>query len=463
MLNQGAFECFGHPAFLADYGVKHGYVAGAMYKGIASADMTVAMAKAGLLSFFGAGGLSLAAVEKAIVQMKTRLGCVDRVGMNMLANFEQPEKEMALIDLYLRHGIRVIEAASYVSLSLALVYYRVSGLRVNGSQIECQHKIMAKISRPEVARKFLSPPPAAMVNKLVEQGLVSAQQAALAQCVPMADDICVEADSGGHTDQGIITVLLPAIKLLATQINTDCHYEKPVRVGAAGGLGTPNAMASAMLLGADFILTGSINQCTVEADTSDAAKDMLAEAQVQDMAIIPAGDMFELGAKVQVLRKGNLFHARANKLYDIYRHYASLEDLPPETLTMIEQQILGRSIADVWQETASYYQANRPEELLKAEKSAKHRMAMVFKWYFVHGSRLARQGDPAQRVNFQIQCGPSLGAFNAWVKNTRYENWRNRHVAEIAALLIEETLGYLRGYFLSGQMGVGSEEGRLVS
>ena len=45
------------------------------------------------------------------------------------------------------------------------------------------------------------------------------------------------------------------------------RYTKAIRVGAAGGIGTPEAAAAAFVLGADFILTGSINQCTVEAGT----------------------------------------------------------------------------------------------------------------------------------------------------------------------------------------------------
>ena len=47
----------GDPTFLRDHRVRHAYVAGAMVKGIASEAMVVRMANAGLLSFFGSGGL----------------------------------------------------------------------------------------------------------------------------------------------------------------------------------------------------------------------------------------------------------------------------------------------------------------------------------------------------------------------------------------------------------------------
>ncbi|MBY8854439.1 acyltransferase, partial [Saccharothrix sp. MB29] len=82
------------------------------------------------------------------------------------------------------------------------------------------------------------------------------------------------------------------------------RYARRVRVGAAGGLGSPEAEAAVFLLGAEFVVTGSINQCTPEAGVSDDVKDLLAGLDVQDTAYAPAGDMFELGARVQVARRG---------------------------------------------------------------------------------------------------------------------------------------------------------------
>jgi trans-AT polyketide synthase, acyltransferase and oxidoreductase domains len=51
-------------------------------------------------------------------------------------------------------------------------------------------------------------------------------------------------------------------------------------------------------------------------------------------------------------------------------------------------------------------------------------------------NRLALSGDPARKVDFQIHCGPAMGAFNQFVKGTPFENWRNRHVDDIAELLM---------------------------
>ncbi|WP_339068591.1 PfaD family polyunsaturated fatty acid/polyketide biosynthesis protein [Teredinibacter turnerae] len=440
----------GNRQFMQTYNVRSPYIAGAMYKGIASVDLVCAMAEQSMLSFLGTGGLKMPQVAQSIDEIKRRVGTNKPFGMNMLSNFEEPEKEMALIRLYLEKGVSVIEAASYISISDALVYYRLTGASLApDGQIQCAHRIIGKVSRPEVAMRFLSPPPSEKVQDLLQQGLITPQQAELAPSIPMADDICVEADSGGHTDQGVITVLFPAIRSIADELNLQFGYNQKVRVGAAGGLGTPQAIAAAFMLGADFVVTGSINQCTVEAGVSEDVKDMLEKAQPQDMAIVPAGDMFELGAKVQVLKKGSLFHVRANKLYELYKNYDSLDAIPRDVITKLEKQIFTRSIDEIWQETEAFYLRARPEEVKKAVESPKHKMALVFKWYFIHGTRMALRGERQQRVNYQVQCGPALGSFNQWVKGTELESWRNRHVADIASQLMQGAQDYVNRFMLA--------------
>jgi trans-AT polyketide synthase/acyltransferase/oxidoreductase domain-containing protein len=45
----------------------------------------------------------------------------------------------------------------------------------------------------------------------------------------------------------------------------------------------------------------------------------------------------------------------------------------------------------------------------RAERSPRHKMALVFRWYFVHSTRLALKGIEEGKVDFQIQCGPAMG------------------------------------------------------
>jgi trans-AT polyketide synthase/acyltransferase/oxidoreductase domain-containing protein len=300
-----------------------------------------------------------------------------------------------------------------------------------------------------VAAAFMQPAPEAMVKALLATGKITTAEAELGQSLPMADEICVEADSGGHTDQGVAYALMPAMLVLRDEMMSKYHYDKPIRVGAAGGIGTPHAAAAAFIMGADFILTGSINQCTVEAGTSDASKDLLQELNVQDTDYAPAGDMFEIGARVQVAKRGLFFPARANKLYELYQRHNSIDEIDPKTRQQIQERYFKRSFDDVWNETKSHYARAYPSKLAEIEKSPKQKMALIFRWYFVHTTRLAMRGSEDQKVDYQIHCGPAMGAFNQWVKGTDLQTWRNRHVADIGVKIMASAAEMLSERFSS--------------
>jgi trans-AT polyketide synthase/acyltransferase/oxidoreductase domain-containing protein len=442
----------GSAAFRADYGLRLAYLCGAMYKGIASVEMVVALGKAGLMGFLGTGGMSLDDIETSIARIRSELGAGQPFGLNLLAGAD-PAREAATVALYLKHGVRHVEAAAYVNITPGLVRFRLHGAcRDAQGKAHAPNRIVAKVSRPEVAVQFMRPAPAHLVEALVAAGHLSRAEASLASELPLAQDICVEADSGGHTDQGVAYALMPAMQALRNEIQREQRYHTPLRIGAAGGIGTPEAAAAAFILGADFVVTGSINQCTVEAGTSDAVKDMLQKMNVQDTAYAPAGDMFELGAKVQVLRRGLFFPMRANRLHELYMRHDSLESIDEPTLRQIEEKYFKRSIAEVWDETRAYYERTDPAELAEVERTPKRKMALVFRWYFIHASRLALSGSAEQRVDYQVQCGPALGAFNQWVKDTPREPWRARRVAELgdaimagAAEILEKRFAALAG------------------
>lgn len=430
-------QSLGDPEFKRDYGIDLAYLAGGMYRGIASKEMVARLGKAGLMGFLGTGGMELSAVEDAIRYIQAELPSGGAYGMNFIHQPSNPEKEERLIDLILARQIRIIEASAFLSMTPALVKYRAKGAErgADGRPI-ARNKLIAKVSRPEVAAAFLSPAPERIVASLLAKGSITSEEARLLERLPMADDLCVEADSAGHTDGGVAYALMPAMQLLRDEMQARYGYGKRVRVGAAGGIGTPEAAAAAFTLGADFIMTGSINQCTMEAGTSDRAKDLLQQMNVQDTEYAPAGDMFEIGARVQVLRKGVFFPARANKLFELYRMHDSLEAIDAKTRTHLEEKYFKRSFEAVYDEI----KARSPvSDLEQAERNPKHKMALVFKWYFAYSSQLALAGDPSSQVDYQIHCGPALGAFNQWVRGTDLENWRNRHVDEIGHRLMTET------------------------
>ena len=342
-------EWLGDRGFTAAHGVRFPYVIGEMARGIATARMTVEGVRAGVMAFFGSAGLDLSSVEEGIREIQAALGPeAGGWGANLIHNVQDDRLELATVDLFHRLGVRYVSASAFMRLTPAIVLYATKGLRrgVNGEVLR-SGRIFAKVSRDEVARQFLSPAPESMLRALVAEGRLTADEADLAAGIPVAEDITAEADSGGHTDNRALTVLLPRLIGLRDQLSAAYGYRTQPRVGAAGGLGTPAAVAAAYAAGAAYVLTGSVNQSAVESGLSADARSLLALAESTDVAMAPAADMFEMGVTVQVLKRGTMFAQRGQRLADFYRRYASLDDAPAQELVNLETTVLGRSVDEI--------------------------------------------------------------------------------------------------------------------
>ena len=428
-------EDFGDAEFKKTYGLKYALYGGAMANGIASSDMVIALGQAGCMGSYGSGGMRLEIVEKEIDKMKAALGKKPFL-VNMLSN-RNADMEMKLAQLLIDKNVLGVEASAYIVPSDALVYFRVKGIYEQNGKIVIPHKIIAKVSREEVLEKFVSPPPAEVVAALLKVGLISADEAALAAKIPMADDITAEADSGGHTDGRPLVSMLPALIALANRKQAEYGYQQKVRVGAGGGVGTGLSCLGAFEMGAAYVVTGSVNQGCVESGTSDYVKQVLAETAMADVTMAPCADMFEMGAKVEVIKKKTMYAQNAQKLYEYYVKYASFDTIPAADRDRIEKKILKDSFDKIWKDTKEYFSRVDPIKIPQAEKNPKLKMALVFRWYLGNSSRWAVQGDPNRKFDMQIWCGQSMGAFNLWVKGTPLEKAENRRVGEVAKLLLD--------------------------
>lgn len=219
------------------------------------------------------------------------------------------------------------------------------------------------------------------------------------------------ARSGRHTDNRPIASLFPVIANLRDDLAARYGYVRPIRLGLAGGLGAPSAIAAAFQQGAAYVMTGSINQSAIEAGVSSVARALLAQAEIADVTMAPAADMFELGVKVQVLKRGTMFATRGQKLYELYRRYDSLEALPDKERRWLETQVLRESVSDAWSNCRDYLRRAHPTQMARAEHDAKLRMALVLRRYLFLGAEWARDGADDRRIDYQIWCGPAMGAF----------------------------------------------------
>ncbi|MFE9338357.1 ACP S-malonyltransferase [Streptomyces sp. NPDC007063] len=393
----------GAGSFRERYGLLRAYAVGSMHGGVSGPELLRATAKAGLLGFLGTGGLTRAELERQLREAEPGAA----VGANLHYRHGAPEREAELVDQLLRHGVDLVEASGFPVLTEDLVRFRLKGGRV-----------LAKVSRTDMAAAFLAPPPERLVARLLDTGAVTAAEAAAAASRPMADDLCVEADGGWLCVGADLLTLLPAV----LRLRDEAALPGPrVHVGCAGGIGTPEAAAAAFLLGADFVLTGSVNQCTVEAATSDHVKDLLQQARECDVATAPWADLFELGGQARYLKRGLFFPARAAKLHELWRRHASFGELDEATRARILDRRLG---------------GGHPPPPASGQ-DAKAELADLFRNYFARGFRLAVRGDTGDRADHLVHCGPAMGAFNQAVAGTALHPWRARTVEAVCDVLMD--------------------------
>jgi len=63
-------------------------------------------------------------------------------------------------------------------------------------------------------------------------------------------------------------------------------------------------------------------------------------------------------------------------------------------------------------------------------------MALIFRWYLGLATHWGILGIPERVMDYQIWCGPSMGAFNDWARGTNLEGLDQRQVVEIADQLM---------------------------
>ncbi|MFH2131030.1 MAG: PfaD family polyunsaturated fatty acid/polyketide biosynthesis protein [bacterium] len=425
-------EMLGDDAFCRFHGSRYAYYAGSMAHGISSESLVTALGRKGYLASFGAGGITQVALEGAVQRIQKDLPH-GPYAFNLIHNPFAENLERMAAETYLKFGVQTVEASAFMDLTPYVVYYRVAGLSLNPENgIEIGNRVIAKVSRREVATKFMEPAPDRILTLLREQNLITEAQARMAKKVPVADDITVEADSGGHTDNRPLVSLLPSMLALRNEIQEKQGYQQQIRVGAAGGIGTPESTLAAFMMGAAYVVTGSVNQSCLEAGTSDHVRKLLPQVGMADVCMAPAFDMFEMGGKLQVVKRGTLFPMRAKKLNELYLAYKSIDEIPAAERDKLEKQVFQRSLDSVWDETMAYFRERDPEQVSKALANPRKKMALIFRWYLGLTSHWANSGETGREMDYQVWCGPSMGAFNDWVRGSYLEIPEKRRVTDVA-------------------------------
>jgi PfaD family protein len=131
-----------------------------------------------------------------------------------------------------------------------------------------------------------------------------------------------------------------------------------------------------------------------------------------------------------------MFAMRAAKLYELYNSFPSFDDLPPGDRQFVQKQLLQSSFAAAWENTMAFFKTRDPGQIERALADPKHKMALVFRSYLGQTSRWAVQGEPRRQIDYQIWCGPAMGAFNAWTKGSFLADPAQRDIVTVAFNLL---------------------------
>ena len=101
-------EWLGDRSFCEAHAVRFPYVAGELANGIATTRMCIAMAEAGMVGFFGAGGLGYPRVEAAVDELVARLGDRAPWGVNLIHSPNEAALENRVAELLIRKNVPII-------------------------------------------------------------------------------------------------------------------------------------------------------------------------------------------------------------------------------------------------------------------------------------------------------------------------------------------------------------------
>ena len=128
----------------------------------------MASGKRRILSSLGAGGLPLHLIKKALDQIQAELPNGPFM-VNLIHSPFNENLERGCVDMLLERKVRNVEASAFMNLTLQVVRYRVKGLEAGGPHgVVVRNRVIAKISRTELAEMFVRPAPQALLNKLLE-------------------------------------------------------------------------------------------------------------------------------------------------------------------------------------------------------------------------------------------------------------------------------------------------------
>jgi trans-AT polyketide synthase, acyltransferase and oxidoreductase domains len=397
----------GDPRVARAYHLRLPYLVDALPYGVSGPAMLRRLAGAGLFGFLGTRGVPVTQVETDVDDLRAE-DVRGRWGIELPAERLDPERASAITSLALSSGVGHAVTAGWAGVSPQLVRWRFARGSTGGAG---PRRLLVRVTGSHQVEAFLRPPPAELIAPLVRSGQLDPAEADHARRHPVATDLFVQPEPEGGATAGLLMSVLRA----TSQTRRDGEESVPVGVG---GIGTAEEIASAVLLGADFIVTGAINQTAPQARTCDAVKDLLATVTMADTVLAPSAELFRLGGREHMVRKATLFPARAAHLYALHLARVSPADFSPQTRHLLESEYFGEPL----------------EEVIRS--APEPRLVDLLTRYFDLGTSAALAGRMEHQLNWHIPSGQEMGAFNLAADGLGLADWAGRDVDVVAERLM---------------------------
>lgn len=427
----------GSLSFKKEYHTELAYAVGGIRDGISSGPMLKKLADSNILGYLGTKGLDIHETNRLLEDALNMVG-LEKIGVHVSCDVLKPEYSNQQLKLMIDKDIRRLQLSGYQRPDEWIYEYRIRNIRYSEKhKVVSPYKLLVCVNNLKAAEEFLKPIDKDYIKKMIELNKLTQIEAEMVAALPVCDDICIDNTGIGAGGFGWIS----SIKKLIDRICTPHSLKKRVRVGICGGIGNPQMLAMAFFAGADFVMTGTINQCTVEAETSTHVKDLLQAAKENDFAFVPADDLFEFGEKMSVLKRGTLYPTRAQKVYDIYSKYASVDEISETDTKLLTEKYFGIGLQEMYQRIMGI--VSETERILISEQS-KYKLGLIMKGYLQACFHQAQAGEKATEINYGIAVECDMADINRWLQGTDIEHWNRRSIDIIAKRIMEEGEEYLK-------------------
>ncbi|MEU7693428.1 ACP S-malonyltransferase [Microbispora hainanensis] len=244
-------ERLGAATFRRDYGTRLACAALENASAAGSADEVTRTARRGVLAFLGVDGLPAGDVERAVQRLRRDLGPAAPYGVALdgrrVAGGD--EVDQGRVGLFLRYGVRFLHVTlgHLTQAPPELVRFRFAGAYRDAAGLPvAPNRLVVRVAAPDLVERLMRPPAEPLLAELSARGALTPAEVEVARGLPVSEDVCLDCSSDGPG----LEVRLPEALRRRDEAVAACGHH--IRVGVV--CATPEAVAAAFVLGADFVV-----------------------------------------------------------------------------------------------------------------------------------------------------------------------------------------------------------------